>query len=614
MNMKFEVPFVVLLFLLGSFSAGAQVIVLPEKPTAVEKTAASTLQEELQKISGKTLSIVSEADAPKPRKTPFLFYVGETKAAAKVHSGAWSEDEILIRPVKGGMVLTGHPTRGALYAVNTLIEDGYGVRWWTSKESDYPSREILPVPEMDLSFAPPLKYREASCLDAYDPDFRLRLKGNFASRIRWCTEQIGYIPAEKGGCHRLLFFEGRQSAYHSFFEILPPKKHFEAHPEWYSLINGKREPRQLCLTNAEMEKAFIQETLRLLREHPEVDFLSVSQNDWRDPCTCDACKAVEEQTGGVHSGPVLQFVNRVAEAVEKEFPHVTVETFAYQYTRPAPKNVKPRHNVLIRLCDIECPFSIPFESSDLPVAQSFKKDFADWAALAPGQVFIWDYVTNFRSYQIPHPNLLSYGPNMQYFAKNGAVGVFEQGNTCARVGDLDPLRLWLLSHLLWDPYADDKALIDEFIRGYWGEAAAPHIQRYISLIHDPVISGNIPVRCYHRDGEGWILPATMVAAAQAMDAAAEAAAQAGEPYATRVRKETLSPRQLLLFHWAACREYCKGQNIPWTWGDTVAEATRKWEDDCRAFGVVTPRECTAEQAPARMEERVTFLKSNDAAK
>ena len=133
MRTRFHFSAICLLAILfGSASVRAQVIVLPDKPTVVEKTAAATLQDELFRISGKTLSIVSEADAPKPRKTPFLFYVGETKAAAKVHTGAWSDDEILIRPVKGGMVLTGHPTRGALYAVNTLIEDGYGVRWWTS--------------------------------------------------------------------------------------------------------------------------------------------------------------------------------------------------------------------------------------------------------------------------------------------------------------------------------------------------------------------------------------------------------------------------------------------------------------------------------------------------
>jgi len=585
----------------GCRAASNAAIVIPDNATPVEKSAAEELAQGLLKISGSNVQILSESAAP---KGSFLFYVGATKKAPKKE---WKADEILIQPVKGGMVLTGDATRGPLYAAITLLEDGYGVRWWTSTEADYPSRKILPVPDLKVSYVPPLKFREASCLDAYDADFRLHLKNNFASRIRWSTEPIHYIPAEKGGCHRILFFEGRKSSYHSFFEILPPKVHFEAHPEWYSMIKGKREPRQLCLTNAEMEKAFIAETLRLLREHPEVDFISISQNDWRDPCTCDDCLAVEAKTGGVHSGPVLLFVNRVAEAVEKEFPKVTVETFAYQYTRSAPKNVKPRHNVLIRLCDIECAFSIPFEKATLPISEAFKKDFTDWGALAPGQIFIWDYVTNFRNYVLPHPNLYSYGPNMQYFAKNGAVGVFEQGNTCARAGDLDPLRVWLLSHLLWDPYADDKALMDEFIRGYWGEAAAPHIQRYISLVNDPVVAGNIPVKCYHLDVNGIMVPATMVAAAQALDAAAQAAAQAGEPYASRVRKETLATRHMLLLHWDDCKAYCKAQRYDWPLGEDKAAALAAWVDDCKKFGVVTTRECMAEQAAERFAAQCKLI-------
>lgn len=605
------------LLLMGClFCAGvarAQVIVLPDTPTALEQTAATTLQEELYWISGETLPIIPEAESPKGRRAPFRFYVGATRAADAVHGAyPWKMDEILIRPVKGGMVLSGHPVRGPLYAVNTLLEEGYGVRWWTSAEADYPSRPILPVPAFDRSYTPPLQVREVSMLDAYDADFRVRLRGNAVSRIRWATETPRYIPAEQGGCHRLLFFEGRKSAFHSFFEILPPKEHFAEHPEWYSEIGGVRVEKQLCLTNKEMEAAFIAETLRLLREHPEVDFISISQNDWRGACECEACRALEAACGGVASGPVVHFVNHVAEAVEREFPGVTVETFAYAYTKEAPQNVRPRRNVLIRLCDIECPFSLPLETADLPASAGFRKNLADWTALAPGQVFVWDYVTDFSNYLLPHPNLLALGPNIRLFTRSGAVGVFEQGDTCSGAGELAPLRLWLLYHLLWDPSADDRALIDEFVRGYYGEAAAPFIQRYISLVNEPPAAGNIPVRCYHGDCKDWMEPATIVAAARAMDAAAQAATEAGEPFASRVRRETLSTRHALLLHWSACRTFCQKQHLPWTWGETREETTRSWIADCEAFGVRTTRETTAEEAPVRFREQCEKLLAPEA--
>jgi hypothetical protein len=39
---------------------------------------------------------------------------------------------------------------------------------------------------------------------------------------------------------------------------------------------------------------------------------------------------------------------QVADAIADEFPHVVVDTLAYQYTRPAPSITIPRKNVVIR--------------------------------------------------------------------------------------------------------------------------------------------------------------------------------------------------------------------------------------------------------------------------
>ena len=62
---------------------------------------------------------------------------------------------------------------------------------------------------------------------------------------------------------------------------------------------------------------------------------------------------------GSPMGPLLQAVNTIADAIADEFPHIIVDTLAYQYTRPAPKLTKPRSSVVIRLCNIECNFAKP---------------------------------------------------------------------------------------------------------------------------------------------------------------------------------------------------------------------------------------------------------------
>src|SRR5690606_9364691 len=127
---------------------------------------------------------------------------------------------------------------------------------------------------------------------------------------------------------------------------------------------------------------------------------SVSQNDWHKPCQCDNCQSIalyEES----ESGPVIWFVNQIADAVKDEFPDKFIGTLAYQYTRKPCKTLRPRENVVIRLCSIECCFAHDFLSC--PQNQDFVEDAKGWAAIAP-HLYVWDYVVNFSHYIMPNPN------------------------------------------------------------------------------------------------------------------------------------------------------------------------------------------------------------------
>ena len=97
-------------------------------------------------------------------------------------------------------------------------------------------------------------------------------------------------------------------------------------------------------------------------------------------------------------------------------------------------------------------------------------------------------------------------------------------------------------------------------------------------------------------------PETIVRAAQAMDNAVAAAKTAKKPFATRVRRKALSTRNAILLHWNECLAFCKTQGIPWVWGDTRQQAASAWIADCKAFGVRTVRETTAEEAPAQFKK------------
>ena len=69
-------------------------------------------------------------------------------------------------------------------------------------------------------------------------------------------------------------------------------------------------------------------------------------------------------------GTLLRFVNAVADAVAERYPDVLVDTLAYQYTRNVPKLTRPRRNVIIRLCSIECCFRHPLTDETCPENRS----------------------------------------------------------------------------------------------------------------------------------------------------------------------------------------------------------------------------------------------------
>ena len=576
--------------------APVPVVVLPDSPTTVEKSAAAELAGELGKCLGETPKIVAEA-AARPDDTKL--FVGATQAAKKARGSGtavsskppYQVDEVFLKSIDGGVVMDGDPARAPLYAVDLYLEKYCGVRWWTSDAATYPKLSAAPSSGIDVQYAPQFKYRETYYLDGFDPLFKVRSKGNFTSLTRYLLHEIKFIPPELGGNHRLYFFKGRHSAYHSFFEILPPKEYFEKHPEWYSLVDGKRQPKQLCLANEEMKAEYIKETLKRLREDSSVDFIQVSQNDWRGYCTCEKCKAMMDEDGGAPSGPYLRFANDVAEAVEKEFPNVRIDTFAYQFTRRAPTKTRPRPNVVVRLCDIECDFARPLANPLPPREAKFVKDLMDWKRVAGGNLFIWDYLANFHNYMMPHPNIGSIAPNIRLFAKNGAVGVFEQGDAICSAGTFATLRHYVTSHLLWDPKDDENRLMDEFLEGYYGKSAAPVLKKFIAVVEAGPRKTKQVVKCGHK-GAPFLGGGDKLEAAKLMDAAVAAAAKDGEPFASRVRRERLSVDHMMLLNYDALKSIAAKLGYEWTRPETKVEAVENWIRDVRSFGVKARRETT----------------------
>ena len=102
---------------------------------------------------------------------------------------------------------------------------------------------------------------------------------------------------------------------HTFNELVSPDQYGKTHPEYYSLINGNRQPgTQLCLSNREVLAVLIANLKEKMAAKPGATYWSVSQNDNDQYCRCEPCTQLNAKYGGVPSGSILYFVNKVAKS------------------------------------------------------------------------------------------------------------------------------------------------------------------------------------------------------------------------------------------------------------------------------------------------------------
>lgn len=530
--------------------AKAVIVIAPDAPEP-EQYAARELADFLGKITG-----VKFESAGQEKENASCIFVGP--AAAKwadepVSTDGLGAEGIVVQTVGDDLVLAGGQPRGTLYAVYSFLEDQLGCRWWSSTESTIPSKPTIRLDSLNVRYVPALEFRSPFWFDAFDGDWSARNKAN---------GQAHRLEAKHGGKH---IYEG---FVHTFYGLIPPQKYFADHPEWFSEIDGKRttENAQLCLTNEEMRKELVRNLKEQLRKNPAATIASVSQNDCIGNCRCKNCAAIEQEEGSP-AGLMLRFVNAVAADTKEEFPNVAISTLAYQYTRKPPKITKPRDDVIVQLCSIECSFCKPLTDER---NKAFRDDIVGWASMSK-RLYIWDYTTNFRHYVMPHPNLRVLGPNVKFFADHNVKGIFEQGAYQSYGSEMAELRAWVLAKLLWDPSRDGEALTNEFIEGYYGRAA-PNIKAYLKVTHDAVEASGDWLGCFEQAHAKFLSFETLSRAWQCLEAG-EVAVHDNPDLLSRVQVAELPVLYTFVTRWNEMRQAAKTAGAEWPMPET-AETTR----------------------------------------
>ena len=466
-------------------------IVVAEQPIASEKYAAEEFQEFFRQASGAKLPIVDKIKRPDKH-----IFVGSSLAMRSSNVGFsvddFDEEDLRIVIRDGNIAITGGRPRGTLYGVYTFLEDYLGVRFLTHDHTHVPPiGEWRVVGPVDRFYHPPLAFRwsaygetdytifvnpndpRAGC----NPHFAARLRCNTVNKTSNAMHGLNKDPKYGGATRRILIN-------HSLYGQLG-EEYEKDHPEYFAMVDGKRRVHHLqsqpCLTNPDVLRIVTQQALSDLKANPNRKYYPVAQNDNDNYCRCPNCAAIDKREG-THMGALLEFVNAVADEVAKKHPDVKIGTQAYWYSRKPPKNIRPRPNVQIQLCSIECSIFQPINDPSSERNAAFCKDLVEWGKICD-DISIWFYNTQFGNYLLPCPNLRTLEPNIRFFVANKARGIFAQGVHNGLGAEFSDLRNYLTSRLLWDPNQSGEAIINEFLNLHYGKAAPP-IRRFINFTHD----------------------------------------------------------------------------------------------------------------------------------
>jgi len=336
---------------------------------------------------------------------------------------------------------------------------------------------------------------------------------------------------------------------HYWLNAISPKEHFQEHPEWFSLLAGKRVPKQLCTTNPEVIAKMSEVAKRFLRGSSQRMSFPMDPMDNIDFCQCEACRA-NDPPGALIRGVrpmtdrVVRFCNAVAAGIKDEFPDRYVAFYSYATHSNLPVNTKPADNVVVIVCrSSHCLLHLT------PTGRCPTSDFHDfvkrWRELTPN-IYCYEYDPISWTGGLPCPTYLEMARSLKtLFTEVGIKGSYSDGSDRAARFASTYINLYMARRIKLDPTQDVDEVLTDLCQSFFGPAAVPMEQYYHKLaeVADSTHAGRSRLgggtTFYHE-----IFSPQIVQAARRFLDQALASSAGKEPFRQRVAMVDMSQRYL----------------------------------------------------------------------
>ncbi len=386
------------------------------------------------------------------------------------------------------IIITGRTADYLLRGCYAFIEEFGGYKCYTSnyyvktkdkitfpyKTGGYSKGYTAAFEMLDTDWISP-KDNEYSWFRGFNTDeYRFSAESIVIGQTDTDTYNYSAVGKDLGGCVKYISL-----FCHTFAgEFCNRNIYFESNPECFALdANGNRRNDELCLSCEKTYEIILQEVTSYVNDPNRYDpngglqIISLTQTDDLTGCKCDECLKYAKEEGS-YAGPNIRFVNRIA-ANFTQYKNLAFDTFAYRYTRTAPKTEVPLENVIVRLCTIECCASHYIDDEHCLANKAFMDDLAAWSKIC-NRIYIWDYCANFSYFSSVFPNLNILAHNIRVYKEHNVLGIYEEGNYTLNKNGADTefaeLRAYIISKAMQDPYCDWEQEALDFCKAYYGEA------------------------------------------------------------------------------------------------------------------------------------------------
>ena len=250
-------------------------------------------------------------------------------------------------------------------------------------------------------------------------------------------------------------------ATHALSSLVPVKKYYKTHPEYFPVINGKRKamdpakrsgPWNPCISNPDIPKLVAEYADEYFKKHPERIGLPLGVNDGGGDCQCEKCLYEFKTTGNQYA----RFYNTAAKVLAKKYPDKVAAFIAYSRCSYAvPKGVKMEPNVLV-------------EATGMGV--SAFREMKRWQAVGARHFGLYDYIYSIGSSFITpryYPRLM--GKLWKDAMKNYNLESMWVEYFPASLIFSAP-RQYVLDNIVWNPAVDVEALLDDYFTSMYAEA------------------------------------------------------------------------------------------------------------------------------------------------